>query len=133
MFAFCHKYFLSILRFPCCVVGFCLFEDLSSQIIILFSSLFRFQSMAYRHTKFTNNSYSDAIFQSMTSTIFLVCIFDVQNDESSSYIFDDTDTSANMKTNSVSQPTYDDLSNKPFSIGENRYRILFICMVFMSI
>nr|CAB3478213.1 unnamed protein product [Digitaria exilis] len=43
-----------------------------------------------------------------------------KNDESSSYIFDDTDTSANMKTNSVSQPTYDDLSNKPFSIGENR-------------
>ena len=56
----------------------------------------------------------------MTYTIFLVCIFDLQDKESSSYIFDDTDSYANIQTNNVSQPTSDDPSNKPFSIDESR-------------
>jgi hypothetical protein len=48
----------------------------------------------------------------------------VQDEESSSYIFDDTDSYAIIQTNNVSQPTSDDPSNKPFSIDESRYRIL---------
>ncbi|CAL4887877.1 unnamed protein product [Urochloa decumbens] len=42
------------------------------------------------------------------------------DEESSSYMFDDTDLSANIQTNNVSQPTSDDSANKPFSIDENR-------------
>ncbi|RLN08125.1 polyadenylate-binding protein-interacting protein 4 isoform X1 [Panicum miliaceum] len=42
------------------------------------------------------------------------------DEESSSYIFDDTDSYANIQTNNVSQPTSDGPSNKPFSIDESR-------------
>ncbi|RLM79170.1 polyadenylate-binding protein-interacting protein 4 isoform X1 [Panicum miliaceum] len=42
------------------------------------------------------------------------------DEESSSYIFDDTDSYAIIQTNNVSQPTSDDPSNKPFSIDESR-------------
>ncbi|AQK70937.1 polyadenylate-binding protein-interacting protein 4 isoform X3 [Zea mays] len=40
--------------------------------------------------------------------------------ESSSHIFDDTDASATIHTNSVSQPTSDYLSDRPLSNDENR-------------
>ncbi|CAN6278568.1 unnamed protein product [Urochloa humidicola] len=42
------------------------------------------------------------------------------DEESNCYMFDDTDPSANIQTNNVSQPTSDDSSNKPFSVDENR-------------
>ncbi|CAL5022001.1 unnamed protein product [Urochloa decumbens] len=42
------------------------------------------------------------------------------DEESSSYMFDDTDPSANIQTNNVGQPTSDGSSNKPFSVDENR-------------
>ncbi|KAJ1279183.1 hypothetical protein BS78_04G135700 [Paspalum vaginatum] len=42
------------------------------------------------------------------------------DEESSSYIFDDTDTSATIKTNNDSQPTSNYLSNRPLSVDENR-------------
>ncbi|KAF8689593.1 hypothetical protein HU200_041770 [Digitaria exilis] len=41
-------------------------------------------------------------------------------EESSSYTFDNTDSSAIIQANNVSQPKFDDPSNKPFSVGENR-------------
>ncbi|CAL4969370.1 unnamed protein product [Urochloa decumbens] len=50
---------------------------------------------------------------------FLACS-STMDEESSSYMFDDTDLSANIQTNNVSQPTSDDSANKPFSIDENR-------------
>ncbi|RLN34342.1 hypothetical protein C2845_PM03G26330 [Panicum miliaceum] len=49
----------------------------------------------------------------------LVEVF-AKDEKSSSYIFDDTDPSANIQTNNVSQPASDGSSNKPFSVGENR-------------
>ncbi|XP_066321702.1 polyadenylate-binding protein-interacting protein 4-like isoform X1 [Miscanthus floridulus] len=42
------------------------------------------------------------------------------DEESSSHIFDDTDASATIQTNSVSQPTSDHLSDRPLSNDENR-------------
>ncbi|RCV06426.1 hypothetical protein SETIT_1G161300v2 [Setaria italica] len=42
------------------------------------------------------------------------------DEQSPSYMFDDTDSSSNIQTNNVSQPTSDDPSNKPFSVDENR-------------
>lgn len=85
------------------------------------------------HTIFINNSYANAIFGSKTSAIFLVCFFDVQDKESSSHIFDDTDASATIHTNSVSQPTSDYLSDRPLSNDENRYKVLFTWTVQSSI
>lgn len=78
--------------------------------------------MTCQCTIFINNSGSSAIFQSVTCTILLICIFDVQGEESSSYTFDNTDSSAIIQANDVSQPKYDDKSNKPFSVSENRYK-----------
>jgi hypothetical protein len=69
----------------------------------------------------------------MTSARFLVCFFDVQDEESSSHIFDDTDASATIQTNSVSQPTSDYLSDRPVSNDENRYKVLFTWVVQSSI
>ncbi|WVZ75386.1 hypothetical protein U9M48_023442 [Paspalum notatum var. saurae] len=42
------------------------------------------------------------------------------DEESSSYIFDDTDPSATIETNNDSQPTSNYLSNRPLSADENR-------------
>ncbi|CAO2045803.1 unnamed protein product [Urochloa humidicola] len=42
------------------------------------------------------------------------------DEESSSYMFDDTDPSAGIQTNYVGQTTSDDSSNKSFSVDENR-------------
>lgn len=50
----------------------------------------------------------------------------MQDEQSPSYMFDDTDSSSNIQTNNVSQPTSDDPSNKPFSVDENRYKILYL-------
>jgi hypothetical protein len=57
----------------------------------------------------------------MTSALFLVCFFDVQDEESSSHIFDDIDASATIQTNSVRQPTSDYLPDRLSSNDENRY------------
>jgi hypothetical protein len=65
----------------------------------------------------------------MAGAIFLVCIFDnMQDEESPSYMFEDTYSPSNIQTKNVSQPTSDEQLNKPFSVDENRYKIFFIYM-----
>jgi len=112
------------------------YENLTSQITFLFKS-FLFSENSYSMIWLTQyihkNSYANAIFRSMTSARFLVFFFDVQDEESSSHIFDDTDASATIQTNSVSQPTSDHLSDRPLSNDENRYKVLFTWVVQSSI
>ena len=112
------------------------YENLTSQITFLFKSLLFSEnsySMIWLTQYIHNNSYGNAIFRSMTSARFLVFFFDVQDEESSSHIFDDTDASATIQTNSVSQPTSDHLSDRPLSNDENRYKVLFTWVVQSSI